>query len=125
MSLGFREAWLRMGKAMHPSPMSPTFKFIPHGREWGSLQEAGRLARSEVFKEYFRPASQILEMLRAGAARVRAATQAIYTPSGNPLIDQGIEEIVFNKISDDIIEVLISASKIPSDISLIGRFWII
>ena len=85
----------------------------------------GRLLRSEDFKEYFRPISQISEMLRAGATRIWKATQAICAPSGNPFIDQGIEEIIFKKISDDLIEDLMNTSKILSDISLIRRFGII
>ena len=44
----------------------------------------GRLPRSEVFKDCYRPASQTVDMLREGASRARAATLAMCVPSDDP-----------------------------------------
>ena len=82
----------------------------------------GRLPRSEVFKDCFRPASQTVEMLRARAARARAATLATCAPSDVPEIDLGVEEATLKEVSE---EGPMTVDQIPADAMLTRRFGVI
>ena len=64
----------------------------------------GRLPRSEVFKDRYRPASQTVDMLREGASRARAATLAMCVQADDPWIDEGVEEATLKEVADGVVE---------------------
>ena len=85
----------------------------------------GRLPRSEVFRQVYRPASLTVDMLRAGAARARAATLATCVPSEDPVVDQGVEEATMKEVEAGVVEGPIPIGDIPSEATLTRRFGVI
>ena len=84
-----------------------------------------RLPKSEVFRDCYRPASQTVDMLRAGATRARAATLAMCVPADDRVIYQGVEEATLKEVAAGVVEGPLKWSDIPADATLTRRFGVI
>ena len=84
----------------------------------------GKLPRSNVFLNKFRPAEQSEAQLRKGAKRLRDGLLATVRSSGDPAIDGGVLEATRKELARGLIEGPVPISTLPETASLTHRFGV-